>query len=147
MPKLGVALIVGAGLILWSFISKSNVINSLRILINRIHVEFSGLSPVITLYIVVQNPTNDTFTIYSLAGDVYVNGNFVGNVSNFTKFTVERNSQLEVPIVLKLSIVSLISQVVDIVTGKSAAGGTVQLRGNINLDNQQFPVDIAYKII
>lgn len=148
MRKTAVVLLVGAGLLAWSFLSKANVINALKILIQRIKVEFSGLSPVITLVVLVQNPTSDKFTVYSLAGDVFVNNNYIGNVSMFTKTEIIGNSQTEIPLTIKLSIVSMISNIVDIVTGKSAGGGgVVGLSGTINIDNASIPVNIAYKII
>ncbi len=43
----------------------------------------NGLSPVITLELIVQNPSNVSFTIASLAGNVTSDGTQVGNVSDF----------------------------------------------------------------
>lgn len=115
----------------------------LRDTVTDIHIENSNA--VMTLGILVQNPTGSKFTVYSMAGSVYANNYLVGNVSNFTGFVVAPNSQTIFYLQVSLGVFPLVNDIINAFT-HSYYGQDLELEGTINVDHIPIPVKLKYHV-
>lgn len=108
-------------------------------------LQLNGYSPVILAELVVQNTSNLSFTVNSLAASVSSNGTLIGNVSNFTPITVPGNNQATIPLQLVLQPIALVNNIIGIITGGS--GKTeIKIDGSTNADGIQVPISLTYKL-
>ena len=107
-----------------------------------------GITPVIDIYIGVQNPTNGTFTIQSAAGKVYVNENYLGDLSSFSLTSVKPNAQTFFVCTLRMSLVGLASEVYNAISeGLSTVTFNLKFNGTVNVNYVPVPVALGYRII
>jgi hypothetical protein len=139
-------LLAGAALIGYNLISKHFAAGTLNFLPGQIK---SISFPVITVGIVIQNTSNQAYTLKSLAGNVYTNANGsiynIGNVSNFTAQTINPNSQKTIPIDLRLSLIGVVSDIFNLITSGNFQQD-IQLKGFANVDGLQIPLVFNYKL-
>lgn len=132
-----------AGLYLWNLgRAAGNLIYSPG---NITGLSLSGFSPVITADLVVQNTSNITFTISSLAGNVTADGTQIGNISNFTPVIVPPNSQGVVPLTLILQPLGIVNELVSIIAG-GVGKRDILIQGSVNANGSQFAFNVAYKV-
>lgn len=130
-----------AGLYLWNL---KNAAGNLQYYPGKI-TGFS-LSPLmITVELVVQNTSNITFTINSLAASVTSDGTHIGNVSDFTPVLVPANSQGAVPLTLVLDPLGLVNDIISIITGGSGSRN-IEVKGSVNANGMQQPFTLQYKV-
>lgn len=141
------ALVFVAGLILLSKFAKGGAIATLNYNISGIRFNFSGLVPVLSINIAVQNTSNQSVLISSLAGDLYINGDHTSNISSFEPLNIPANSEAVYTITARLSLTGAISNLIDIVNGRLKATANIRFTGHINIEQLQVPVDLTYKII
>lgn len=105
----------------------------------------SGISPVITADLIIQNTNNISFTVYSVAASVTSNGTLIGNVSNFTPITIPGNSQTTIPLTLVLQPIAIVNNILGIITG--GVGNTeIKVSGSLNANGMQVPIELPYKV-
>lgn len=112
---------------------------------NAKSLRFDGLTPVITIGIAIQNPSNQTYTIKSLVGNIYANGYLIGNVSSFFQMAIKPTGETVYPITVRLSLIGIVQDIIAAFNG----GGIqqeVELQANANVNNFIFPVKIKYHI-
>lgn len=141
------ALVFIAGLILLNKFAKGSAASNLTFNIAGIDFSFAGLVPTMTLSIAVQNTSSQSLTINSMAGSLYINGEYAANVSSFQQLTIPANTEQVYKINLRLSITGVINSVIDIVSGKSSDTANIRFAGTVNFENLQLPVDLTYKLI
>lgn len=105
----------------------------------------SGFSPVVTADLIVQNTSNISFTITSLAGNVTTNGTQVGNISNFTPIIIPANSQGAIPLTLTLQPIGAANEIIAIITG-GVGSRDIKIDGSINANGIQQPLALSYKV-
>jgi len=105
----------------------------------------SGLSPVLTATLIVQNTNNIAFQVNSIAASVSSNGTLIGNVSNFTPITIPGNGQIAIPLTLVLQPIALVNNIIGIITGGSG-GAELSIDGSLNADGIQAPISLKYKV-
>lgn len=95
--------------------------------------------------LLIQNVSNSPIYVNSLAGDILVNGNELGNISDFSPITVNPNSQQVVQIEIKPSLLSLPGTVIDLVNN---SGGNLNFTatGHMNIDNQVLPFNVSKSV-
>lgn len=128
----------------------SSVYNASRLnfFVAKLVPRFQGLTPVIDIYIGVQNPTRGTFRIESFTGNVYANTTLLGNMSSFTLTNVGSNSQTYFIATLRLSLVGVVQEIFNkIQGGVSSINYTMKIDGTINVNGFPVPVLLSYKII
>lgn len=108
-------------------------------------LNISGLSPVLTADLIVQNTNNVTFTVYSIAASVSSNGTLIGNVSNFSPITIPGNSQATIPLTLVLQPLAIVNNIIGIITG-GVGKQEIQIQGSLNADGIQAPISLTYKL-
>lgn len=100
------------------------------------------MTPVFVLNVAIQNPSNTSFTITSLAGNLYANDEYVGNVSSFVTATVGPSKEIVYPLNIVLSLLGATSDLVKIFSG----GGVTQMilfEGTVNANG--IAADITLK--
>jgi LEA14-like dessication related protein len=107
-----------------------------------------GITPVLDIYIGVQNPTGGTFTVQSVAGKVTANDEYLGDLSSFSLTTVKPNSQTIFISTLRLSLVALAQEVYNAISeGLSTVTFTLKFNGTVNVNGVPVPVSLGYRII
>lgn len=111
--------------------------------VTDIHLENS--TAVMTLGILVQNPTGSKFTVYSMAGSISANNYIVGNVSNFTGFVIPENSQSIFYLQIRLGVHPLVNEIISAFTNQHF-GQDLELDGTVNVDNIPIRVKLNYHV-
>jgi LEA14-like dessication related protein len=142
-------LIVGGGLLLFYLNRKSkvNAFENMRFILSGAKIGGSFLQPEIILHIIVQNPTDQPISVKSLAGDVLVNNTKVGNISNFTAFQIEPNTETTFDLKSRLSLAGFVTNIVNILDGSAGIAAVVQVKGTVNVESTIVPINLTYKII
>lgn len=144
-PFIAVAL-VGAGVILLSRLGTAGAADRLKYVFQKISAEFKdALTVQINVDIAIQNPTSTSFTIKSFAGDLSVNGFYIGNVSNFTATRITGNTQTTYRVAIQVSTLSLPAPIVSMF--QNFSGITAKLDGTINVDDLGVPLTLEYKAL
>lgn len=114
-----------------------------------VQIVFSGIQPMgllkYRLNFIIQNVSNATVDLNSLAADVTINGNDVGNISKFGTTQIGPNSQTTIDADLNVSLLSLPGAIRDLLTNSH---GTFDFRviGNMNINTLVLPVDVEQTI-
>lgn len=142
--------LVGVTAFLIHTLQKAAAAGTLKMFIDNIHVECGGFlctSPVVELVTVIQNPSSSDLLISSVAGDVYLNGGYIGNASSFNIPPIKARTQTAVNISVRLQVAQIATTLLDLVTGKSALQGEIRFDGTVAGDGLSIPVDLTYKVI
>lgn len=141
-------LVVPAGLLLYKGAAVVYNATRLNFFIAKLVPRFQGLTPVLDIYIGVQNPTGGTFEINSITGNVYVDENFLGNLSSFTLIQIKPNAQTVFVATLRLSLIGVVQEVWNAIqTGLSTVSFTLKFNGTVNVNGVPVPAILSYKII
>lgn len=97
-----------------------------------------------TLGLAVQNTSNQSFTVYSLAGEVFANDYLIGNIGNFSAQTIKPNSQAVMSITCRLSLIGIVTDIITAINNKTF-NQVIELDMVANVDNLQVPIDVKYK--
>ena len=132
--KAGTIAVIGVGILaLMYFGGLGAAGNDLQYYIQT--VDFTGLTTG-KIVLVVQNPSNVSILLNSMAGTVTVNGTNVGNISNFQGgVQIPANQQVAVNVFVALNLGALISSVYTALT--SPAGNNAMqfvIAGNANIN-------------
>jgi len=106
---------------------------------------FSLIPPVITVDLIVQNTSNVSFTINSLAANVTSDGTQIGNVSDFIPVTIGPNSQGPIPLTLKLLPLGIVNDIISIITG-GVGSRNILIKGTVNANGIQQPFELPFKV-
>jgi len=140
------ALLIGAGVIAYSLLRKAGGAALLSFQPGKIaNIEWEGVNPVLNIGLMVQNTSNQSYTLNSFAGDVFADNYFIGNISSFTVQTVAPNSQSTLFLKIKLQLTGIATEIIRAVTNKNFTK-TLALKATANVDNLQIPVVLNYKI-
>lgn len=145
-PILLVGLAGGAAWFLYKAV-KASALNSLHFIISKVKPGWQGLTPTLEVTINVGNPSPQKFTVNALVGDFYVNNLTAGSVETFARVVVEPSTQVPLVLTVRLSIVSVAKQIVDIVNGAAPVAANIRFVGKVNIDDILFPVDVNYSIV
>jgi LEA14-like dessication related protein len=120
----------------------------LNFYVSKIVPRLQGITPVLDIYIGVQNPTGGTFTIQSAVGKVYANENFLGDLSSFTLTTVKPNQQTFFVASLRMSLIGLAQEVYNAISeGLSTVTFNLKFNGTVNVNGVPVPIALFYRII
>lgn len=109
------------------------------------NLTFENSRPVFTLGLVVQNTSNQSFTINSVAGDLYANNNEVGNVSGFITQHINANSETTIYLKIRMNLLSIVNNLVTAFTTGNIKQ-QVKLEAMANIDSLQVPINLSYTI-
>lgn len=143
------ALLTGAALLAWRWLSKSSSAKSLIFLPGSVNgIYFDGITPYVRVGIIVQNTSNQSYTINSIAGNVtsYQNGKSynIGNVSTFTQQQILANKQQTILIDVRLSLIGVVSDLLNIID--AGYHQKIIFNGYANVENLQIPLNFEYTL-
>jgi LEA14-like dessication related protein len=104
-----------------------------------------GSTPIVSITLVVQNTSNTSLTVDSLAGNVSSNGTLIGNVSNFSPVLVPGNSQISMPVSLMLQPIGVVNDIIRSFQNSNFAQD-IKLSGFANVNGFQLPVNIEFNV-
>lgn len=140
------ALLVGAGIVAYTLLSKGHALGSINFLPGSIkELSLENGSPVLKVGIVAQNTSSQQFVIRSIAGNVNANGYLVGSVSFFQEVTIPANAQVEIPIELRFGLLGVVQDIINAWQTHSFTQDVV-FSGYANVDNYQVPIKNTYKV-
>lgn len=104
-----------------------------------------GITPVITFSLAIQNTSNQTMVVNSLAGNLYANSFLIGNVSSYVPVRVKANGETILQLTVRLSLLGIVQ---DIIRAFNGNGFQQQLEfdARANIDRYQVPIKISYKV-
>ena len=123
-----------------------------RSLSKKLQFDFSSVgtsgtvtSPKIVVHMAALNPSNQSATINSIVGELYVNKKFLGNVTSFTSQKILPKASSDVSFTIKPSLLSALPIIKSIVTNKQK-GYTFEFKGNANVDGIVIPIETSYSL-
>lgn len=143
------ALVVGA---LYYFAKLKKTADVIKVNLANVKLKKgSGLSlPTIVMSFDIQNPTNNPVNVKGVVGDVYINGQYVANVSNLNQVKIPANGSTIYSVDVKAGISDTISTLISLLKKKKAGeskGVTITANLNVNVDDILYPVDINRKLV
>jgi len=109
-------------------------------------LDFDGATPVITVSLVAQNTSNKDFTLNSIAGNLFADSYFVGNLSSFGQpFTIRSNAQTPIDLEIRLQIIGLANNIIQALT-QNDFSVNLELDAWANIDGLQVPINQKFKI-
>lgn len=112
---------------------------------NILSMGFDGPAPVMTLEITVQNTSNATLSLYSMAGNVYANGYLIGNVSSFRQMAIPGNSQRSIIVDIRFMLLGIVNDIITAFSTKNFSQA-FSIEGTVNADGIAVPIKLDYKI-
>lgn len=126
--------VVGAlALIVFSLSYKNKAVDVIRTL--PAGIGYSGGKMIVKIKIF--NPSNSTFTVNSIIGDVYVSGKLIGIVSKLGLWTLQPNSYQTIDLIVSANVGGLTSSIINTITSvinKTALPSSVKVKLTINAE-------------
>jgi len=139
------ALAAGAIIALTAF-SKAKAAGTLNFYPEGVRsITLDGITPIISLGLVIQNPSSSSFQVKSLVGNLSANGFIIGNVSTYQAVTVRANSQSVLVLNVRLSILGIVGDIIKAFNGEGVQQ-IMTFKAWANVDNYSAPITISYKI-
>ena len=146
MNVLTSVLLTGGAIIAFNAMQKAQASGTLNFYPASVkNIRFDGITPVVTLGLAIQNPSNQRFTIKSFAGNLYANDILIGNVSSYVNTIVAPNSQTVYDLNIRLSILGIVNDIIEAFQGNGLRQ-ELELQAWINVDSFVVPVNIKYSI-
>lgn len=135
-------LILGAGAVAFYFFRKKKLANALQYSIEAISIKGTK----IFLKLGLLNPTGTPANFNSFVGILFIKGNEVATVENFTKVTITPKSKSFIDLTITPSGLGILSTVKSLIKKGGLKNLSAQFRGNANIDGITVPIDINYSI-
>jgi len=141
---------VGAALFLgYSLFARKAAAGTLNFLPGNVKgLYWDGINPFLSVGVVVQNTSNYSYTLNSIAGTVYSNQNGqrynLGNFSYFAPQKVFSNNQTTVYVDLRFGLIGIVSDIINSITNGFAQ--TIEMSGTANVDGAQVPINFKYNV-
>lgn len=139
-------LATAAALIAYNLFAKTKASGTLNFYPTKvINLGFDGLTPVATLGLAAQNPSNQRFTIRAITGNVSSNGYLIGNISQFMNQVIEPTASSTLYIDIRLSLLSVVNDLITAFQTNNFSQDMI-FKGWINVDGFLQPLEIKYKV-
>ena len=142
---------IGGGVLAWNIFSRKKAAESLNFLPGRfVSFGWEGGRPVIVVSVIVQNTSNHSFNLLSIAGSVYTTSGgdqfLIGDVSDFTQKVIPPVSETTIEIKMRLRLIGIVSDLINSFTNNTIFDQTVQLEAYANVDNIQIAINDNFKL-
>lgn len=108
----------------------------------------SGISlPKIVLDFLIQNVTNQPIFLRSLVGDIYINGNYFANVSNFNELQITPRSAINYPVEVQINFLDFIPLLKELAFPVGKRKLIVKGKLTLNANNLIIPLEINQTIL
>lgn len=133
-------------LIAYGFVNKAVALGTLNFYPDKIvSLVFDNGTPILTISLLAQNTSSQSFTIKSISGNVYSNNTLVGNISEFGNQMISSNSESVVTVNVRMQLVSIVNDLIRALQFGNFAQ-VITLDGNVNVDNYQIPLKMDYTL-
>jgi hypothetical protein len=106
---------------------------------------FENNIPYAEIELIVQNTSNVSIQLNSLAGNVFSSGTLVGNISTFTPVKIQSNSQGAVPILIRFKLLGIVNDLLNAFQyGNFQRELTIE--GSVNAEGVAVPLSLTYKV-
>ena len=136
-----------AAFIAISLFAQKTAAGFLNYLIKSVAISFEGITPVLKIDVMVQNPSNQQFVIRSISGDALANDQVIGTFSMFQQVIISPNSQIALPVIVRLNPLAIVSDLVTLILRGSGISQVIKLKGYVNANNIVAPLELSYKVI
>lgn len=139
-------LLIGGALIAYNAVAKGSALQSLNFYPGPVSsIKMEGTSPVITFSLIIQNTSNQSMILRSLAGNLYANGYLVGNVSAFSPVRINPNGQTSLLVTGKLSLIGIVQDLINAIKGNGFKQN-LSFEARANVDKYSIPINIKYSV-
>ena len=145
MDGLSALLLFGGIGLLWYLNTSRSAANLNYYPGNVTGMSFSGISPVATVELIVQNTSNVDFTINSISGNAYTDSTLIGNVSDFSPQVIPANSQRAIPLTITLFSIGIIDQIISAFQN-GFTQKKIDITGTVNANGFQVPLQLSYNV-
>lgn len=135
-----------AGLLALGAFATKTASGFLNYFIRSVQVAWDGNQPLLRALVAIQNPTNQKFTIRSIVGTLYINGQKAGNVSMFQTIVINPNTQNELPVIIRLDPVAVVSNLLTLVENNSGNPQVIKLDAVVNANGFVSNLAMTYKV-
>lgn len=119
---------------------------NLQYRLDTIRLRGGVLQPIIEIALAIQNPTRQRAIVRSVVGEVYVEGNFVANISFFGETIIKPNAETVITIQARPSATGAFALLKDVLTREGSKKFVAKVKGSINVDGITVPLDISQTI-
>jgi len=109
------------------------------------NIEFENSAPVLTLGLVVQNTSNQYFTLNSIAGNIYSNNYRIGTVGSFIAQNIPANSETTLYLKVRMDLLGVVNDIINAFTTGNIQQ-KIELDATANIDTLQVPVKLSYTV-
>lgn len=106
---------------------------------------FEGAVPVAEIELVVQNTSNASIVINSIAGNAYANGYLIGNISQFQPVTIVGNSETRFPVRIRFMLISVVNDII-----RAFQTGSfhqeIMIEGSANAEGITIPLNLKFGV-
>lgn len=141
----GPIMLIGGAIALYLYTQKSAAGHLLFFPGTVTAMDMESGGPVAYATIVIQNTSNATLTINSLAANVTSNNQLVGNVSQFNAVEIPGNSQVEMPVKITFQLLGIVNDIIRAFQTNNFKQD-LQIVGYVNAGGVQADLKITYKV-
>lgn len=113
MKTANVLLLAGAAFVAWEAFHAVEAVNDINVVFSG--VDIKNLNNIV-VKIIVQNVTNTGITVNSMTGNLFLDGNQIASLSDFTPRDVVPNGQTEIDVTVSPSWLSLPGNIMSLIS-------------------------------
>lgn len=141
-------LLFGAAAVALIWFTKASAAKNLKFFIASVSAEMHGATPVIVLQVMIQNPTNESYTVSALVGNLSSStGYLIGNVSGFQPVPVAARSQQLYPVNVRVNLIGTALDIFNLISNGNGLTQVVSFDGAINVSGVVVPIELDYKLL
>jgi hypothetical protein len=92
------------------------------------------------------NPSGSSANLNSIVGSLFIKGNEVATVENFTKVTITPKSKSFIDLTITPSGLGILTTIKSLLKKGGLKNLSAEFKGNANIDGVTVPLDIQYSI-
>lgn len=141
------AVVVFAGLFIVSRFVAGKAVSRFTFAFTSIDIAYMGMVPILTVGIAVKNPTNTTVHINRIAGDIYVNGEYIAQVSNLKGASIAALGETLYKIDVELMVNAIVRELMDVLRGALSKPIYIRFDGTAVIEDIGIPIDVTHKLV
>jgi len=118
----------------------------LNYFVKALQLSWDGADPLLRVTVAVQNPSNEQFIIRSIVGNLFINEQKAGNVSMFETITINPNRQTDIPLIVMLDPVAVVSDLLTLIQRQSGNPQEIKLVALVNANGFVQGMTVKYKL-
>ena len=136
-----------AGFLVYRLYKKGEALGKLALSINNIGFQVEKTGIWVTLFINTVNRESANVLINSLFGDIYFNGDRLGNFKNESQIFIPGNGSLIIPIQVFVLYQGIGNVLASVLTGELKQRADFSIDGSANVEGINFPLSLNYSLL